>query len=190
MRILSLLLAQLLLMSCVQAGNRPPGLEPFDMFQGQMFSMQDGTEHHFEIGGPHWWENEVLVRAKNPVNDENFSGRFILMEKGSSSTSIVSNSFGFKSREIQTSSDGKGKIASGILKGDKGTIINLTIDTQRIDKKRPGGGNPWYYLGIGEGIDNFNHRYTVQFPGNSIKYWYKNSLDLFISTSSDLRSKN
>jgi hypothetical protein len=188
MRILLFLLLQLFLVSCARPGLTPPapGLERFDMFQGQMISMKDGTELRFEIGGPHWWENEVLVRAKNHINGESFSGRFILLGNGNASTSIITNAWGLKAGEVQTSSDGKNKIAKGIIKGDKGTIINLTLETRRVDEKRPGGGNPWYYHGFGEGTDNHDNRYTIQFPGNSHSYWHKNSHDLLNSTSSDL----
>lgn len=193
-KVLFALLGSLFLASCVTVPpeRRPPspGLERFDMYQGQMFSMKSGTELRFEIGGPYGWENEILARARNPISGENFSGRLMLLEKGSASTSVITNAWGAKTGEIQTSSGAGNKIAKGIIKGDKGTIISLTIETQMISKKRPGGGAPFYYRGFGEGKDNNDSRYTVQFSGNWLLYWYKNGDDLLKSTGLDLKPKD
>lgn len=185
------LLAAIFLASCatVPPEYRPPapGLERFDMYQGQMFSMKNGTELRFEIGGPYGWENEILARARNPFSGENFSGRLMLLEKGSTSTSVVTNAWGAKTGEIQTSSGADNRIAKGIIKGDKGTIVSLIIETQRIYKNRPGGGAPFYYRGFGEGKDNNDNPYTIQFSGNFLLYWYKNGDELLKSTSLDLK---
>lgn len=182
-------LAFLVLCACTHPVSRPPapGLERFDMNQAQMISMKPAAELRLEIGGPYGWDQEILARACNPVSGECFTGRMMLMEKGESSTAVVTNAWGFKTGEIQTSSGGKTKTARGILKGDKGTIIHLTLETQRVDENRPGGGAPFYYRGFGEGTDNHDSRYSVQFSGNSLRYWYKDGDDLLKSARRDLQ---
>jgi hypothetical protein len=160
------------------------------MYQGQMFAMKSGAELRFEIGGTYTWGSEVLVRARNTLSGENFSGRLLLLEKGGASTSVITNGWGLKAGEIQTSSDENAKVAKGIIKGDKGTIISLILDTQMIHKKRPGGGAPFFYQGIGEGVDNSDNRYRVQFSGEWLLYWHKNNDDFLKATSKELVPKD
>lgn len=193
MRGLFCLLVLTFLAACVSVSPeyRPPapGLERFDMYQAQVFLLKQATELRFEIGGPYVWENEVLARASNPITGENFVGRLMLMGKDNTSTAVVTNAWGFKKGEIHTTSDGKTKIARGILKGDKGTAINLTIETQRVDEHRPGGGAPFYYRGFGEGTDNHGESYTIQFSGNFHVYWAKNGDEFLKATGRDFGPK-
>ncbi len=139
-KIFIILLITLSLISC--AGKILPG---------KMYSLTNGTEMDFKIQTSY---GTGSLSAFNPSTGENFTGQYTgTYQGGGSSHGTIYNANGNRAATVATYSPPTNANARGILKGDKGTIISIYLDIQ------PG----FRPTGHGEGIDNNNVRYQVQF---------------------------
>ena len=141
----------LLFVSALMAGCATMPDPVGQMLPGKMYSLQDGTELNFEIQTSY---GTGAMTAYNPVTGEKFSGQYTgIYTGGGASQSNVTNSWGFSTGSVTTQSAPTGAIAKGILRGDRGTIINVSLNIQP-------GARP---TGFGEGTDNKGVRYQIQF---------------------------
>jgi hypothetical protein len=94
------------------------------------------------------------MTAFNPATGERFSGQYTGIYKGGgTSQGVYTDSWGFATGSVTTQQAPTGAVAKGVLIGDKGTVINVSMDIQPGD--RP--------TGFGEGTDNNGVKYQVQF---------------------------
>jgi hypothetical protein len=120
------------------------------MLPGKMFDLSDGTEMTFEIQKSY---GTGLMTAYNPATQERFSGQYTATFSGGGTTrGTMTNSSG-ESSTVSIVSPPQSANARGILKGDSGTIISISLDIQPGLRPR----------GHGEGIDNKSVRYQVHF---------------------------
>ena len=138
------------------------------MLPGKISSLQDGTEMNFGIqinNTGQLYRTGGAITASNLATGERFSGQYAAFSTGGrTSQSNITNSWGISTGAINTTSESTGSTARGILKGDKGTIITISLDCQSVFFRRnvwtPGGSRP---TGFGEGTDNKGGRYQIQF---------------------------
>lgn len=125
-----------------------------EMLSGKMFSLKDGTEMEFKI---QLSTGKGTMTAFNPVTNESYTGLYTgIFTGGASSKGVVRDSWGWESGTVETTSNPTGAIARGILKGDKGTVIDVYLDIA------PGYGNE-LPTGHGNGTDNHDVHYQIQF---------------------------
>lgn len=124
------------------------------MLPGKIYSLKDGTEMSFSI---EMAVNSGEMTAYNPKTSETFTGQYTGIFTGSTvSQSSATNAWGTTSGKVTTVTSPTGAKVKGILKGDKGTVMDITMDVQPGTVKNPP-------KGIGEGIDNNGLHYQVQF---------------------------
>lgn len=118
---------------------------------GKAYALSDGTELAFTIqrsagtGG---------MEAMNPKTGERFTGQYTATEIGGGSSIVQLTNWrtgSMTTGRVNTSSDSA--IARGILRGDKGTVIDVHLDIEPGLMPR----------GHGEGVDNKGNRYQFQF---------------------------
>lgn len=160
-RQLLFLMVLFLLSACVHLP--PPGYSDFWMLPGTLTSLSDGTEVVFELAYTHKLSGGVM-RAANSKTGERFAGNFQTMDTGDNSTGVVTNAWGAKTAEIRTTSGQK--TVKGIVKGNQGTIINLTLGVQVV-KDGMWGAN---CSGFGDAVDNKGVRYQAQLANQAKKY--------------------
>ena len=124
------------------------------MLPGKIYSLTDGTEMSFSI---EMAVNSGEMTAYNPKTSETFTGQYTgIFTGGTVSQSSTTNAWGSTSGKVTTVSSPTGAKVKGILKGDKGTIMDVTMDVQPGTVQNPP-------KGIGEGIDNHGLHYQIQF---------------------------
>jgi hypothetical protein len=117
------------------------------MIPGKMFSLKDGTELAFSA---QYSTGSGILTANNPSTGENFTGQYTGIYTGGGVSTTKGG--GLFSSSVTTTTAPTGAKIAGILKGDKGTIINITMEIQP-------GLNP---TGFGEGVDNNGVHYQIQ----------------------------
>lgn len=124
------------------------------MLPGKIYSLKDGTEMTFSV---EMAVNSGEMVAYNPKTGENFNGQYTGIFTGSTvSQSTATNNWGNTSGKVTTVTAPTGAKVKGILRGDKGTVIDCNIDVQPGTRQNPP-------HGIGEGIDNNGLHYQIQF---------------------------
>jgi hypothetical protein len=121
------------------------------MLPGKMYSTSDGTESRFEIQTSH---GSGDMTAFSPKTGERFTGQYTGTYTGGGSALV--STFNFQTGATSTGTvymPPSGANARGILRGDKGTVIEVYLDIQTGLRPR----------GHGEGIDNKGNRYQIQF---------------------------
>ncbi len=133
-----------------------------DMLPGKMFSLKDGTELRYEIQFTSSIQRTGTMTAFNPVSNESFQGQYrTILTGGGSSTGVVKDSWGWTTGTVKTSSDPRAT-ARGILKGDKGTVIDVSLDLESV-KSNADEGAFFFFHGQGTGTDNHDVHYQIQF---------------------------
>ena len=133
-----------------------------DMLPGEMFSLKDGTELRYEIQFTSSIQKIGTMTAFNPVSNESFQGQYrTILTGGGSSTGVVRDSWGWTTGTVKTSSDPRAT-ARGILKGDKGTVIDVSLDLESV-KGNADEGAFFFFHGQGTGTDNHDVHYQIQF---------------------------
>lgn len=133
-----------------------------DMLSGEMVSLKDGTELRCEIQFTSSIQKTGTMTAFNPVSNESFQGRYrTILTGGGSSTGVVRDSWGWTTGTVKTSSDPRAS-ARGILKGDKGTVIDVSLDLEPV-KSNADEGVFFFFHGQGTGTDNHDVHYQIQF---------------------------
>ncbi len=163
-----------LLSACVPPQPTPNNL--INMVQGKIVSLVDGNEMSLEFentGCPHQGNT---MTALNKKTGETFKGNYIINRLADDSTSVVRDTFGFKTGTIETSSE-VNYVVKGILSGNKGTIMPITIFTGPqvicIELKNPEVNEvvklDIYQNAYGEASDNHGTKYQVFLSGNAVK---------------------
>lgn len=152
-RILIPLPCVILLASCAVPNPTPTG--PF-MIPGRIYSLQDGTVLEFAIERS---SGQGIMTAFNPVAGERFTGTYtaIITEGGGSEQSVASNFWGQVGPTVTKTSAATRAAGRGVLRGDKGTVISITVEIKPSYNRQI---NP---SGFGEGLDNHGVKYQVQF---------------------------
>ena len=127
--------------------TRVPGIG--DMLPGKMYSLKDGTEFVFAVQISY---GSGSMTASNPTTGESFTGQYTGVSTGGGVSETTSSAL-FSTNKVTTTTVPTGAICKGILKGDKGTIITMTINVQT--------GKP--PKGFGDGEDNYGVKYQFQF---------------------------
>lgn len=117
------------------------------MIPGKMFSLKDGTQLAFAA---EYSTGSGSLTAHNPTTGESFMGQYTGIYTGGGTSTTESG--GLFSSTVTTQTAPTGAKIKGILRGDKGTIINIDMDIQPGD-------NP---TGFGEGVDNNGVHYQIQ----------------------------
>lgn len=126
------------------------------MIPGRIYCLKDGAELQFAIERS---SGLGSMTAFNPVTGERFTGTYSAMitEGGGVEQSTVANNWGTTTGTVNTVKAATKAEGRGILRGDKGTVINLRMDIRPSYDARI---NP---SGFGEGTDNHGLGYQVQF---------------------------
>ncbi|MBN1377749.1 MAG: hypothetical protein JXA04_00785 [Gammaproteobacteria bacterium] len=129
-----------------------PNVSPVgSMIPGTMYSLKDGTQIQLQLQTSY---GTGAMTGFNPVTGENFSGQYTGIYKGGGTEQgVYTNSWGFSTGSVTTTSAPTGAVAKGVLVGDKGTVINMNMEIQP-------GARP---TGFGEGVDNNGVQYQIQF---------------------------
>ena len=80
---------------------------------------------------------------------------------GGASTGVMRDSWGWTTGTVKTSSDPRAT-ARGILRGDKGTIIDVSLDLESV-KSNADEGVFFFFHGQGTGTDNHDTHYQIRF---------------------------
>ena len=149
--VLAILLA--LLSACAVAPQTPAG--PI-MIPGRIYCLKDGAELQFAIERS---SGLGTMTAFNPATGERFTGSYSAMitEGGGVEQSTVANNWGTTTGTVSTVKAATKAEGRGVLRGDKGTVINLRMDIRPSYHPQI---NP---SGFGEGTDNNGLTYQVQF---------------------------
>lgn len=152
-RILIPLLLALLLTSCAVAPQQTAG--PW-MIPGRMYCLKDGTEFQLSIERS---SGQGRMTAVNLRTGEQFTGTYsaIITEGGAVEQSTAENFWGKVGPTVTKTTAATKAAGRGILRGDKGTVINLTLDIKPSYSRAV---NP---SGFGEGEDNNGLKYQIQF---------------------------
>lgn len=117
---------------------------------GKLYSLQDGTELKFEIETSF---GTGAMRAENPKTGEKFEGQYTGTTSGGGVINAHSRLNTGQTVNTQVFVPPSSANARGILRGDKGTVIEIYLDIRPGPRPK----------GHGEGIDNNGVRYQVQF---------------------------
>jgi hypothetical protein len=130
------------------------------MIPGSMFSLKDGTE--FIVAIEYRFNNGIMT-ARNRSTGEEFYGNYTaIFADGEVSKSTYRNAWGGDAGSATTTTTATRGTGKGILRGDKGTVISVTMDI------KPTYNRSIYPSGFGEGTDNNGTRYHLQFgPGGA-----------------------
>ncbi len=151
----SIILLSLMFAGCAVAPRTQTG--PI-MIPGRMFNLKDGTEFVLAIERS---AGTGIMTARNLLTGEQFAGNYTAMlTDGGVSTSTYNSTWGFDTGTVTTKTAGTKAVGKGILRGDKGTVISVTMDIKPSYKARI---NP---SGFGDGTDNNDIHYQLQFGGN------------------------
>ncbi|BEQ13921.1 hypothetical protein [Desulfoferula mesophila] len=135
----------------------PPAQQGPIMIPGSMFKLDDGTEFAFAIQRS---SGTGIMTARNLKTGETFTGKYTAMlVDGSVSTGAYQNAWGFNAGTVTTSKAATKAVGKGILRGDQGTVISISLNIKPSWDYRV---NP---SGFGEGTDNKGVKYQVQFGG-------------------------
>ncbi|MBU2551878.1 MAG: hypothetical protein KKB20_25940 [Proteobacteria bacterium] len=154
------LLASITLLTLLAAGCAvaPPAPTGPIMIPGHMFSLKDGTEFTFAIERS---SGTGIMTARNLATGEEFTGNYTAMlVNGGVSTGTYKNAWGTDTGTVTTNTAATRGVGKGILRGNKGTVISISMDIKPSYDPRI---NP---SGFGEGTDNHDLKYQVQFGGN------------------------
>jgi len=133
-----------------------------DMLPCEMISLKDGTKLMCEVQFTSSIQGKGTITAFNPVSKESFQGQYrVILTGGGSSTGVVRDSWGWTTGTVKTTSDPKAA-ARGFLKGDKGTVIDVSIDLTPV-KSNAQDGVFFFFSGQGTGTDNHSDRYQIYF---------------------------
>lgn len=152
-RVLLLVLSLLSLLSgCAVA---PQATGPV-LIPGRMYCMKDGTEFRLSIERS---SGQGGMTAVNLTTGERFTGTYsaIVTEGGAVEQSTIANNWGTTTGTVSKTTLATKAVGRGFLRGDKGTVITLTMDIR-----------PSYHpainpSGFGEGTDNNGLKYQIQF---------------------------
>lgn len=135
------------------------------MAQGKILSLKDGSEISLEIENYACNKEGKVLIASNPKTGENFKGNYLINRESNDSTSVVSNVYGFKTGKVETSSSVK-YILTGFLRGDKGTVLSITVNTgpQQLCLKSDGNFDMLQFYG--EATDNTGNKYQIYMSGD------------------------
>lgn len=152
--ILSALAVLLALLSACASG--PPPVTGPVMIPGRIYCLKDGSELQFAIERS---SGLGTMTAFNPVTGERFTGTYSAMitEGGGVEQSTMANTWGTTTGTMSTVKAATKAEGRGVLRGDKGTVINLRMDIRPSYHPQI---NP---SGFGEGTDNNGLGYQVQF---------------------------
>jgi hypothetical protein len=149
---------------CATGPNTGRNIKVGDMLPGEIISLKDGTKLTYEIQFTSSSQGRGIMKAFNPASNESFQGQYrVILTGGGSSTGVVRDSWGWTAGTVTTTSDPKAA-ARGFLKGDKGTVIDISIDLTPV-KSNAQDGVFFFFSGQGTGTDNNNNnnRYQVYF---------------------------
>ncbi|HSW61738.1 MAG TPA: hypothetical protein VLH56_00225 [Dissulfurispiraceae bacterium] len=147
-----IILLSLMLSGCAVA---PPTQTGPIMIPGSMFSLKDGTEFVFAI---EYRFNNGIMTARNLTTGEDFYGNYTaIFADGEVSKGTYRNAWGGHAGSVTTTTTATRGTGKGILRGDKGTVISITMDI------KPTYNRSIYPSGFGDGTDNNGTRYQLQF---------------------------
>ena len=128
--------------ACVSTGN---------MLPGSLYRLTDGTRLSCEIQTS---TGTGSLAATDPSTGEKFTGQYTGTYQGGSQrrTNVYASDFSYVGT-IRSYTPPSNATARGVLRSNKGTVIELFMDIQPGYRPR----------GSGEGIDNKGRRYQVQF---------------------------
>jgi len=150
--IVFIILLSLMFSGCAVA---PPTQTGPIMIPGNMFSLKDGTEFAFAI---EYKFNYGIMTARNLTTGEEFYGNYTaIFADGEVSKGTYRNAWGGDTGSVTTTTTATRGTGKGILRGDKGTIISVTMDI------KPTYNRSIYPSGFGDGTDNNGTRYQLQF---------------------------
>jgi hypothetical protein len=153
--IISITLLSLIFAGCAMAPPTPTGPK---MIPGHMYNLKDGTEFTFAIESS---DGIGIMTARNLTTGEQFTGNYTAMiTDGGVSTGSYRDKWGYDSGTVTTNTLSTKAIGKGILRGDKGTVISVSMD---IKPSYDASINP---SGFGDGTDNNDMHYQLQFGGN------------------------
>lgn len=143
----------ILLTACATPQHTPTG--PV-MIPGRLYSLQDGTALEFAIERS---RGQGIMTAFNPVTGERFTGTYsaIITEGGGTEQSVANNFWGQVGPTVTKTTAATRAAGRGVLRGDKGTIISITVEIKPSYNPHI---NP---SGFGDGLDNRGVKYQVQF---------------------------
>ena len=143
----------ILLTACASPQRTPTG--PV-MIPGRIYSLQDGTALEFAVERS---SGQGTMTAFNSVTGERFTGTYsaIITEGGGTEQSVASNFWGQVGPTVTKSTAATRAAGRGVLRGDKGTVISITMEIKPSYDSRV---NP---SGFGDGLDNHGVKYQVQF---------------------------
>jgi len=161
LRIIALLML-IAVAGCATGPSTGRNIKIGDMLPGEIISLKDGTKLTYEIQFTSSAQGRGTMTAFNPVSKESFQGQYrVILTGGGSSTGVVRDSWGWPSGTVTTTSDPKAA-ARGFLKGDKGTVIDVSLDLTPV-KSNAQDGVFFFFSGQGAGTDNHNDRYQIYF---------------------------
>ncbi len=151
MHFVSIILLFLMLSGCAVA---PPTQTGPVMIPGSMFSLKDGTEFAFAI--EYKFTNGIMT-ARNLTTGEEFYGNYtVIVSDGEVSKGTYRNAWGVHTGSVTTTTTATRATGRGILRGNKGTVIGITMDI------KPTYSRTIFPTGFGDGTDNNGTRYQLQ----------------------------
>ena len=146
-RVYYIILIPMLLLSCATSGKVSI------MHQGTIYSLKDGSEMNLEISL--LYADSGTMKAFNSKTGEIFTGPYKKISKKNTSQGTITNSFGITIGAVETTSGDGQNTVKGVLKGDKGTIISISLDIEIVR------GAHVSYKGYGDAKDNHGVSYQV-----------------------------
>lgn len=123
------------------------------MIPGSMFNLKDGTKFTFAM---EYRFNNGIMTASNPTTGEAFNGNYTaIFDDGQVSKGTYQNQWGGHTGSVTTTTTATRGTGKGILRGDKGTIISVTMDI------KPTYSRSILPSGFGEGTDNNGGQYQL-----------------------------
>ena len=121
------------------------------MLHGQMFRLDNGAQWPFDIQTSY---GTGKLTATDPQTGEVFTGQYTgVYQGGGSSYGTAFNAQLLSTTTFQSFTPPSNATARGILRGDRGTVIQIYLDI------RPG----LVPKGHGQGLDNKGRQYQIQF---------------------------
>lgn len=156
-------LTVVILTGCAAGKGQTRYIELGDMLPCEMISLTDGTRLICEVEFTSSLQRGGIMTAMNPVTNESFKGEYrVTMSGGGSSTAVVTDQWGFASGTVKTKSDFTSAVARGFFKGDKGTVIDVSMDLLPV-KNNSDGYSFQFFSGQGTATDNHDNRYQIYF---------------------------
>lgn len=143
-------------------------IEHGDMLPCELISLQDGAKWPCQVEFTSTLHRQGDMTAHNPASNESFTGEYrFYVSSGESSTSVVSNSWGLTTGIIETTSAPNRTTAKGLLRGDKGTVIDVSLDLAPVCNRS--GDSCSFFDGQGTAADNHGSRYQIYFGYGFVK---------------------